>query len=61
MTDNEIEELYDFYCKSFELQDTIELYSFDTDPMNKVMFSEKLKHLDWFRNEWVSKLNDSKQ
>jgi hypothetical protein len=61
MTENEIEELYDFYCKSFENQDIIEQYSFDTQPMTKVMFSEKIKYLDWFRNEWVSKLNKSKQ
>lgn len=61
MKENEIEELYDFYCKSFENQSVIERYSFDTDPMTKVMFVEKIKNLDWFKNEWLEKLKNSKQ
>jgi hypothetical protein len=61
MKENEIEELYDFYCKSFENQSVIERYSFDTDPMTKVMFVEKIKNLDWFKNEWIEKLKNSKQ
>ena len=61
MKENKIEELYDFYCKSFENQSVIELYSFDTDPMTKVMFVEKIKNLDWFKNEWIEKLKNSKQ
>ena len=61
MKENEIEELYDFYCKSFENQSMIERYSFDTDPMTKVMFVEKIKNLDWFKNEWIEKLKNSKQ
>ena len=61
MKENEIEELYDFYCKSFENQSVIERYSFDTDPMTKVMFVEKIKNIDWFKNEWIEKLKNSKQ
>jgi hypothetical protein len=61
MKEKEIEELYDFYCKSFENQSVIERYSFDTDPMTKVMFVEKIKNLDWFKNEWIEKLKNSKQ
>ena len=61
MKENEIEELYDFYCKSFENQSVIERYSFDTDTMTKVMFVEKIKNLDWFKNEWIEKLKNSKQ
>ena len=61
MKEDEIEELYDFYCKSFENQSVIERYSFDTDPMTKVMFVEKIKNLDWFKNEWLEKLKNSKQ
>jgi hypothetical protein len=61
MKEKEIEELYDFYCKSFENQSVIERYSFDTDPMTKVMFVEKIKNIDWFKNEWIEKLKNSKQ
>jgi len=61
MKENEIEELYYFYCKSFENQSVIERYSFDTDPMTKVMFVEKIKNLDWFKNECIEKLKNSKQ
>ena len=53
MKENEIEELYDFYCKSFEDQSICDRYSFDTDPMTKFMFIEKIKNLDWFKNEWI--------
>lgn len=60
MKEKEIEELYDFYCKSFENQSVIERYSFDTDPMTKVMFVEKIKNIDWFKNEWIEKLKNSK-
>ena len=61
MKDNELEEMYDLYCKSFLNQDIIEQYSFDTEPMTKVMFVEKIKNLDWFKNEWIEKLKNSKQ
>ena len=57
---HEIEEMYDLYCKSFLNQDIIEQYSFDTEPMTKVMFVEKIKNLDWFKNEWIEKLKNSK-
>jgi hypothetical protein len=29
--------------------------------MTKVMFVEKIKNLDWFKNEWIEKLKNSKQ
>lgn len=61
MKQTEIEELYSFYCKSFENQSEIERFSFDTEPMTNLMFIEKIKNLDWFRNEWVEKLKNSKQ
>ena len=61
MKEDEIEELYDFYCKSFENQSVIERYSFDTGQMTKFMFVEKIKKLDWFKNEWIEKLKNSKQ
>jgi hypothetical protein len=52
--------MYDLYCKSFLNQDIIEQYSFDTEPMTKVMFVEKIKNIDWFKNEWIEKLKKSK-
>ena len=42
-----IDEVYENYCKSFDAQSEIESHSFDTDPMTKIMFVEKIKNLDW--------------
>ncbi len=53
-----IDEVYDFYCKSFENQSEIERYSFDTNPMTKVMFVEKIKNLDWFSEKWGLKIEE---
>jgi len=54
-----IDEVYDFYCKSFDNQCVIEIYlSFDTDPMIKVMFVEKIKNLDWFSQKWGLKIEE---
>ena len=47
-----IDEVYDFYCKSFEKQSIIEQYSFDTDPMTKVMFVLKIKTDNEFSQKW---------
>lgn len=53
-----VDEVYDFYCKSFEKQFEIERYSFDTDPMTKIMFVEKIKNLDWFSETWGLKIEE---
>jgi thymidylate synthase len=45
---------YKNYCKSFENQSIIEQYSFDTDPITKEMFIEKIKTDDEFAKKWGS-------
>jgi hypothetical protein len=53
-----IDEAYGNYCKSFDTQSEIESHSFDTDPMTKIMFVEKIKNLDWFSNKWGLKIEE---
>ena len=53
-----IDEAYENYCKSFDAQSEIESHSFDTDPMTKIMFVEKIKNLDWFSEKWGLKIEE---
>lgn len=53
-----IDEAYENYCKSFDTQSEIESHSFDTDPMTKIVFVEKIKNLDWFSERWGLKLEE---
>ena len=53
-----IDEAYENYCKSFDTQSEIESHSFDTDPMTKIMFVEKIKNLDWFSEKWGIKIEE---
>jgi deoxyadenosine/deoxycytidine kinase len=53
-----INEAYENYCKSFDTQSEIESHSFDTDPMTKIMFVEKIKNLDWFSETWGLKIEE---
>lgn len=53
-----IDEVYENYCKSFDAQSEIESHSFDTDPMTKIMFVEKIKNLDWFSKTWGLKIEE---
>ena len=53
-----IDEAYENYCKSFDAQSEIESHSFDTDPMTKIMFVEKIKNLDWFSEKWELKIEE---
>jgi hypothetical protein len=53
-----IDEAYENYCKSFDAQSEIESHSFDTDPMTKIMFVEKIKNLDWFSETWGIKIEE---
>ena len=53
-----IDEAYENYCKSFDTQSEIESHSFDTDPMTKIMFVEKIKNLDWFSEKWGLKIEE---
>ena len=53
-----INEAYENYCKSFDTQSEIESHSFDTDPMTKIMFVEKIKNLDWFSETWGFKIEE---
>ena len=53
-----IDDAYENYCKSFDTQSEIESHSFDTDPMTKIMFVEKIKNLDWFSEKWGLKIEE---
>jgi hypothetical protein len=53
-----INEAYENYCKSFDTQSEIESHSFDTDPMTKIMFVEKIKNFDWFSEKWGLKIEE---
>jgi hypothetical protein len=53
-----IDEVYENYCKSFDAQSEIESHSFDTDPMTKIMFVEKIKNFDWFSEKWGLKIEE---
>jgi hypothetical protein len=53
-----IDEAYENYCKSFDAQSEIESHSFDTGPMTKIMFVEKIKNLDWFSEKWELKIEE---
>lgn len=48
-----IDELYNFYCKT-EISKLSEMdkYSFDTQPITKNMFIDKLKGIESFRDYW---------
>ena len=56
--DQVIDEVYENYCKSFDTQSEIESHSFDTGPMTKIMFVEKIKNLDWFSETWGLKIEE---
>ena len=43
---------YKNYCKSFENQPILDIYSFDTDPITLELFIEKVKHNDDFAKKW---------
>ena len=53
-----IGEVYENYCKSFDAQSEIESHSFDTDPMTKIMFVEKIKTDSEFSEKWGLKIEE---
>ena len=53
-----IDEAYENYCKSFDAQSEIESHSFDTDPMTKIMFVEKIKTDSEFSEKWGLKIEE---
>jgi hypothetical protein len=53
-----IDEVYENYCKSFENQSIIEQNSYDTEPITKQMFIDKVKKLDWFSEKWGLKIEE---
>jgi hypothetical protein len=53
-----IDEVYNEYVKSFENQSLVEQHSFDTDPMTKEMFIEKIKFLGEFSQKWELKIEE---
>jgi len=53
-----IDEAYKNYCKSFENQSIIEQNSYDTEPITKQMFIDKVKNLDWFSEKWGLKIEE---
>ena len=55
-----IDEVYNEYVKSFENQSLVEQHSFDTDPMTKEMFIEKIKFLGEFSEKWGLKIEEQK-
>ena len=53
-----IDEVYNEYVKSFENQSLVKQHSFDTDPMTKEMFIEKIKFLGEFSQKWELKIEE---
>lgn len=53
-----LDEAYENYCKSFENLSIIKQNSYDTEPITKQMFIEKVKNLDWFSEKWGLKIEE---
>ena len=53
-----IDEVYNEYAKSFENQSIVEQHSFDTDPITKEMFIEKIKFFGEFSERWGLKIEE---